>query len=79
MGLAKTEEEWQAKATAHLKAEMKKAGVTYAEMVKRLKKHGFKETEASLTMKLKRGTFAATFFLACLAALELEGVRLEDL
>ncbi|SHG37168.1 hypothetical protein SAMN05443248_1315 [Bradyrhizobium erythrophlei] len=25
-------------------------------------------------MKLKRGTFAATFFLACLAAMELEGV-----
>jgi hypothetical protein len=57
---------------------MKKAGVTYAEMVKRLKKHGFKETEASLTMKLKRGAFAASFFLACLAALELEGVTLED-
>jgi hypothetical protein len=34
---------------------MKKAGVTYPEMVKRLKKHGFKETEASLTVKFKRG------------------------
>jgi hypothetical protein len=30
-------------------------------------------------MKLKLGTFAATFFLACLAALELDGIRLEDL
>jgi hypothetical protein len=30
-------------------------------------------------MKLKRGTFAATFFLAALAALEMEGMRLEDL
>jgi Domain of unknown function (DUF6471) len=29
--------------------------------------------------KLKRGTFAATFFLACLAALELEGVVLEEI
>jgi hypothetical protein len=54
--------------------------VTYAELVKRLKKHGFKdETEAGITMKLKRGTFAAAFLLACLAALELEGVRLEDI
>jgi hypothetical protein len=34
----------------------------------RLKKHGFKETKASITNKLKRGTFPATFFLACLAA-----------
>jgi hypothetical protein len=30
-----------------------------------------------ITMKLKRGTFAATFFLACLAAMELEGVVLD--
>jgi Domain of unknown function (DUF6471) len=79
MAYAKTEEEWGSRASVHLKAEMKKAGVTYVEMVKRLKKHGFKETEASLTMKLKRGAFAASFLLACLAALELEGVRLEDL
>jgi hypothetical protein len=28
-------------------------------------------------MKLKRGTFSATFFLACLAAMELEGLVLE--
>jgi hypothetical protein len=79
MAYAKTEEEWGRRASDHLKARMKEAEVTYAEMVKRLKKHGFKETEASLTMKLKRGAFAASFLLACLAALELEGVRLEDL
>jgi len=30
-------------------------------------------------MKLKRGTFSATFFLGCLAALELEGVVLEEI
>jgi hypothetical protein len=48
-------------------------------LAKRLKKHGFKETEASKTNKLKRGTFAATFMLACIAALELEGIGLEDI
>ena len=41
--------------------------------------HGLKETEAEITMKLKRGTFAATFFLACLAAMELEGVVLDEI
>jgi Domain of unknown function (DUF6471) len=45
----------------------------------RLKKHGLKETEAGITMKLQRGTFAATFFLACLAAMELEGVGLDEI
>lgn len=30
-------------------------------------------------MKLKRAAFSASFLLACLAGLELEGVRLEDI
>jgi Domain of unknown function (DUF6471) len=59
---------------------MNEAEITYAELVKRPKKHGFKvETEAGITMKLKRGTFSATFFLACLAAVELEGIALEEI
>ena len=45
-----------------------------------LKKRGFKaETEASITNKLKRGTFPTTFFLGCVAALELDGVALEEI
>ncbi len=43
MAYAKTEEEWGQLAADHLKAKMKEAGVTYDEMVKRLKKHGFKD------------------------------------
>ena len=62
-----------------LKAKMKETGVTYAELVRRLKKRGLKETEAGITMKLKRGTFPAIFFLACIAALELEQVVLEEI
>lgn len=79
MGFAKSEAEWEARAAAYLKAELKKAGLTYAELVARMKKHGFKEeTEAGVTMKLKRGTFNATWFLAALAAMGAEIVRLED-
>jgi len=48
-------------------------------LAKRLKKHGLRETEAGITMKLKRGTFTAIFFLACIAALELEQVVLEEI
>jgi hypothetical protein len=56
------------------------ANVTYSGLAERLSRHGLKtETEASIKSKLARGTFAATFLLASLAALELEGVRLEDL
>jgi hypothetical protein len=71
---------WEERAARFLKAELKRADVTYEELAERLKKHGFKdETKASIASKLSRGTFAATFFLATLAALELEGIRLEDL
>lgn len=73
------EAEWADRARRFLKAELKRANVGYVELAERLKAHGFAETESSITAKLARGTFAATFFLACLAALELEGVRLEDL
>jgi hypothetical protein len=80
MAYAKTEEEWAERVRAFLKAELKKADIGYVELAKRLKKHGFKdETEASITAKLKRGTFSAIFLLAALAALEAEGVKLEDI
>ena len=76
---AKTEEEIADRVSRFLKAELKRADVTYEGLAERLAKHGVKgETVDSIKAKLKRGTFAATFLLACLAALELEGVRLED-
>jgi len=80
MGIAAKEKEWGDKARVFLKAELKRAGVTYADLAQRLNAHGFEgETQASVNSKLVRGTFAASFLLACLAVLELEGVRLEDL
>jgi len=70
---------WEDRARLYLKAEIAKADLTYEDLAKRLKPHGFDENAASIANKLARGTFAATFFLAVLAALELEGLRLEDL
>ena len=70
---------WEERAKRFLKAELKRADVSYQELAKRLKKHGLAETEASVANKLSRGTFAATFFLAALVALEVESVSLEDI
>ena len=71
---------WGDKARVFLKAELKRAGVTYDELARRLNMHGFEgEAEASINSKLVRGTFAASFFLAYLPVLELEGIALEDL
>jgi len=74
-----SENEWAERAAAFVKHKLREAEVTYADLAKRLKKHGFKETEASVTNKLKRGTFPATWFLAVLAALELDGVALDEI
>jgi hypothetical protein len=63
-----------------VKAELKRGKLTYADLANRLKEHGLPdESETTIKAKLKRGTFAATFLVAAHAALELEGVRLEDL
>jgi hypothetical protein len=79
MGISSVEE-WEERAAAFLKHKLKESEVTYAELAKRLKKHGYKaETEASVTMRLNRGSFPATWFLAVLAALGLDGVALEEI
>ena len=76
---AATEKELGERTARFLKGELKRAGVTYAELARRLEAHGLHETEASITSKLARGTFAATFFLACLAAIGSTAIRLEDI
>jgi Domain of unknown function (DUF6471) len=70
---------WEDRARLFLKAEIKRADVTYEEVAKRLKSHGHTENAASIANKLARGTFSATFFLAVLVAIGAEVVKLEDI
>ena len=80
MGFAKSEAEIAERAARFLKAELKRAGMTYEELAERLKKHGHPhETVDSIKAKMKRGTFPATFMLAVAAAIGMEAIRLEDL
>lgn len=77
--MAAKQPSWEDRAKRFLKAELKRAEVSYAELAERLKKHGLEETEASIANKLSRGTFAATFFIASLVAIGCEAVTLEDI
>ena len=79
MALTEREKEWAVRASRFIKAELKRAGVGYKELARRLNEHGLQETEDLISAKLARGSFAVTFFLAVLAVLELEVVRLEDI
>jgi len=79
MGIVKTEAEWSERAKRFLKAELKRADMTYEQLAEGLKKHDMTETKASIANKLARGAFTATFFLAALAEIGCEVVRLEDI
>ena len=79
MGLAATEKELGDRVSRFLKGRLKQAGVTYAELAKRMEAHGPHETDSSIANKLSRGTITAAFLVAALAALEMEGMQLGDL
>jgi virulence-associated protein VapD len=79
MAYPKSEDEWAERAARHLKAELKRADMTYDDLADKLKKHGFKETKASIANKLARATLTAHFFLASLVAIGREQVALADI
>lgn len=68
--------EWEKKAASILKAELKRKGVTYAQLVERLADIGISEKEANVANKLSRGKFSAAFMLACLGVLETDTLHL---
>jgi Domain of unknown function (DUF6471) len=76
MGMPAKEKEYADRARRFLKAELKRADVNYAELARRLNAHGLEETEVGIASKLARGTFSATFLLACLAVLGIEPTNL---
>ncbi len=78
MNFSSKEKEWADRARRFVKAELKRADVSYHELAERLKDHGLEETEASIANKLSRGTFAATFFLATMKAIGRESVNIKD-
>ena len=73
------EREWAERAKRHVKAELKRADVTYEELARRLTEAGMPETKASIASKLSRGGFPATFFLATLKATGCRTIRLDDI
>jgi transcriptional regulator with XRE-family HTH domain len=56
--------EWETKAANMLKAELKRQGVTYAQLADRIG-----EKEVNIRNKLSRGKFSAAFFLKALDAI----------
>lgn len=68
--------EWEERVANLLKAELKRKGVTYAQLVERLAALGVDEKEVNVRNKLSRGKFTAAFLVQCLAAIGTEHLRL---
>jgi hypothetical protein len=69
--------QWEEKAANILKAELKRRGVTYAQLVEKLEALGVSENEANVKNKLSRGKFTAAFMLQCLSAIGCSTLSLE--
>ena len=65
----KDQSDWEAQVKNLLKAELKKRGVTYAQLVDKLAEIGVSETEPNIRNKLARGKFTAVFLVQCLTAI----------
>jgi uncharacterized protein DUF6471 len=58
-----------------LKGELKRRGLTYAQLADKLAKIGVEENERNLNNKISRGGFTAAFFIQCLEAIGCETVH----
>ncbi len=63
--------DWEAKAANILKAELKRQGVTYAQLAELIG-----DKEPNVGNKLSRGKFSAAFMLECVSAIGVSEVRL---
>ncbi len=77
--MADSRDEWADRAKRLLKAELKRSGVGYNEITKRLAEMGLPETVGSVTVKINRGVFPAWFFLAAMKALGRQTIKIDDL
>lgn len=70
-------QEFEARAKNLLKGELKRRGLTYAQLADKLGEIGVSETERNLNNKISRGGFTAAFMLQCLEAIGSKEVRLD--
>ncbi len=73
-----TNVEYETRAKNLLKGELKRRGVTYAQLAAKLADIGVQENERNLNNKISRGGFTAAFLIQCLTAIGAPSLRLDD-
>lgn len=61
--------EFETRAKNLLKGELKRRGVTYAQLAEKLSGIGVQENERNLNNKISRGGFTAAFLIQCLVSI----------
>ena len=69
--------EYEMRAKNLLKGELKRRGLTYAQLAAKLGEIGVHENERNLNNKISRGGFSAAFLLLCLQAIGVDQLRLD--
>lgn len=60
-----------------LKSELKRRGITYAQLAEKLAGIGVNENERNLANKISRGSFTAAFFMMCMDVIGANSVALQ--
>ncbi|MGA2886195.1 MAG: DUF6471 domain-containing protein [Halobacteriota archaeon] len=71
-----TTQAYEAKAKNLIKGELKRKGLTYANLAEKLAEIGVQETERNLNNKISRGGFTAAFLIQCLEAIGCKTVHI---
>ena len=71
------EKRWEDQVKGMLKAELKRRGVTYADLVGKLADIGVMDSEPNIRNKISRGKFTAVFLVQCLTAIRADHLRLD--
>ena len=69
--------QFEEKAKNLLKSELKRKGVTYAQLAEKLGAMGIQETERNLNHTISRGGFTGAFLLQCLEAIGAKTINLD--
>lgn len=70
--------DWKNRVKRILKAELKRRGLSYADLTNKLAAVGIDDNERNISNKIARGTFTAIFLLQCLEAIGCKTVHLSE-
>jgi len=65
----RTDKDWEELVKGLLKGELKRRGVSYAQLAGKLADIGVNDSEPNIRNKLSRGKFTAVFLVQCLEAI----------